>query len=249
MRRGWRRIILLTIAGTAACIALSLALNYLLLFSDTLSPFGRSMITATALPLLIGVPAFAYLGLKLEEARGYKRTLTRLASHDGLTDCFNVSAFGALIDRRAAPPQPVGERRGAFLVIEVGNLRQINMRFGLAWGDEAVKLVAETIRASIRSGDIIGRIGSNEFAVFLPGATRENAVDVGERVRADVATAYFTPASVSARLDVRVGGIVFEQDLGFDDMFRAAEETLVEATPADQIRLSVINGNGQRAVH
>ncbi len=42
----WKQLILLPLLGTAGCLALSLGLNYLLLFSDALTPFGRSVVTA-----------------------------------------------------------------------------------------------------------------------------------------------------------------------------------------------------------
>lgn len=239
--RSWRRIALITLAGTAACLVLSLAVNYLLLFNETLTPFGHSVASAAILPLLIGIPVFLFLGTRLEEIRRYRRELTRAASYDGQTGLFNSSAFGTMIERRTGPTQPAGRRHGAFLIIEIGKLREINMRYGRAWGDEALKVVVETIRATVRSDDIVGRISTNEFGVFLPGATEANALEVGERIRADIGAAYFGPAGETGLLDVSVGGVVFERDLTFDDMFRAAEELLVEAGPADRLRLSFID--------
>ncbi|MEX0956676.1 MAG: GGDEF domain-containing protein [Rhizobiaceae bacterium] len=231
--------------GTAACLAASLAVNYLLLFSPTLTPFGRSVVSAVAVPLLIGMPVFLYVGTMREELRRYRRALTRAASHDLVTDCFNGSAFSSLIERRATQPQLAGQRHGAFLIVEVGKMREINMRFGFAWSDEALKLVAATIRASVRGGDIVGRISADEFGIFLPGAGEEQAAAVGERIRAGVKAAYFTPANEAGMLEVGVGGVVFEKDLSFDDMFRATERLMAEAGPAERMRLSFID-RGER---
>lgn len=247
--RNWRGIALVTLAGTAACLALSFVLNYLLLFSDRLTPFGHSIVSATALPLLIGVPLFLFIGLKLEEVRRYRHQLTRSASYDLLTDCLNGAAFTATVERRTAPPQPAGRRHGAFLVVELAGMRQITTRFGLAWGDEALKLVADTIRASVRAGDVVGRIGADRFGVFLPGASQENALEVGERIRAGVSDVCFAPGGEADLLHVSVGGVVFERELGFEDMFRAADRLLLEAGPAERLRLSVIDRQERPAAH
>jgi diguanylate cyclase (GGDEF)-like protein len=235
--------------GTAACLAVSLAVTYLLLFSPTLTPFGRNVAGAVVIPLVIGIPLFLYIGRMREELRRYKRTLTRTASHDLVTDCFNGTAFSSMIERRTAQTHVAGQKRGAFLIAEVGRMREINMRYGLSWSDEALKLVAAAIRASIRSGDIVGRISANEFGVFLPGAGEEQAVAVGERIRAGVNAAYFTPANEAGMLDVRVGGVVFERDLSFEDMFRATEQLMAEAGPTDLMRLSFIDRGEQPTPH
>lgn len=247
--RSWRRITLMIAGGTAACLALSLAVNYLLLFGSTLTPFGRSVVSAVVVPLLIAIPVFSYLGIQREELRRYRRALTRAASRDLVTDCFNGTAFSSMIERRATQAQLAGQRHGAFLIAEVGKMREINMRFGFSWSEEALKLVAATIRTSIRSGDIVGRISANEFGIFLPGAGREQAVQVGERIRADVNAAYFTPAEKAGLLEVSVGGVVFEKNLSFDDMFRATEQLMAEAGPADRIQLSFIDRGDQPAAH
>ena len=247
--RSWRRIALIIAGGTAACLALSLAVTYLLLFSPTLTAFGRSVAGAVVIPLLIGIPLFLYIGTMREELRRYRRALTRAASHDPVTDCFNGTAFSSMIERRATQAQLAGQRQGAFLIAEVGKIREINMRFGFSWSDEALKLIAATIRASIRSGDLVGRISANEFGIFLPGAGEEQAVAVGERIRAGVNAAYFTPAHEAGMLDVRVAGVVFERDLSFDDMFRATERLMAEAGPADRLRLSFIDRGERPAAH
>jgi diguanylate cyclase (GGDEF)-like protein len=230
-------------------MVLSLAVNYLLLFSDTLTPFGRSIASAAILPLVIGIPVFAYAAVKLEEVRRYRRELTYAANHDRQTGFFNGAALGSMIERRAGEPQPVGKRQGAFLIVEAGKMRDINMRHGLAWSEEALKLIADTIRASVRGGDIVGRISANEFGVFLPGASEENAVEIGERIRVGVRAAYFAPGGEADMLEAKVAGVVFESDLSFDDMFRATEKLMAEAGPADRLKLSFLDRGDQIPLH
>lgn len=222
----WKGVAWLTVLGTAGVLGLSLALNYLLLFADGLTAFGRSVMTATLLPLIIGVPLFLFIGLKQIEIRRYRRELNKSATYDGLTGCLNGTVFTSIVERRATRPSATGPRTGAFLAIHAQHLRSINLRFGLGWGDEALRLIAATIQSSVRNEDLVGRIGTSMFGVFLPGASEDDAKEIGERIRANVARVYFAPKGTEDVLAIGVGGTVFESELEFEDMFRSAEEQL-----------------------
>jgi len=235
----WRQVIWRAFLGTAACVCLSLGLNYLLLFSDALTPFGRSIVTATLVPIIIGLPLFLLLGRAQIEIRRYRQELTRSGTYDKLTGCLNGSVFTSMVDRRAA--RPAGPRSGAFLVIHPEHLASINLRFGLGWGDEALRLIASAIRASVRTDDLIGRIGNSMFGVFLPGATKQDAKEVGERIRQAVGQIYFAPKGEKDVLAIRAGGVVFEHELAFEDMFQSAEEMLLEAQDQAELALSHIS--------
>ncbi|WP_292235412.1 GGDEF domain-containing protein [Mesorhizobium sp.] len=234
----WKHIVWLPLLGTAACLGLSLGLNYLLLLSDVLTPFGRSVVTATLVPIVIGLPLFALLGWKQVEILRYRQELTRSGTYDRLTGCLNGAVFTSMVDRRAA--RAAGPRSGAFLVIHPEHLASINLRFGLGWGDEALRLIASAIRSSVRKEDLIGRIGNSMFGVFLPGATKQDAKEVGERIREAVGQIYFAPKGEKDVLAIRAGGVVFEHELAFDDMYRSAEELLLEVQDDTNVALSQI---------
>ncbi|TGQ63838.1 MAG: GGDEF domain-containing protein [Mesorhizobium sp.] len=238
----WKSIVQLAVLGTIGSLCVSLALNYLLFFSDALTPFGRGVITATVLPLVICLPLFVFVGLKLADIRRYRRELNKAATYDALTGCLNGTVFTSLVDRRAVRNAAPGPRSGAFLVIHPEHLRAINRRFGLGSGDEALRLIASTIRSSVRSQDIVGRVGASIFGVFLPGATEADAKKIGERIRASVSQIYFAPQGAEEVLAVDVGGVVFEHELAFEDMFRPAEERLFAARPGDGFELSHVHG-------
>lgn len=224
--QAWRSVAWLTFLGTAASLGFSVGLNYLLLFSDALTPFERSMVTAVLLPLVIGLPLFMLIGWKQMQIRGYRQELNRSGTYDKLTGCLNGPVFTSMIERRAARPSAPGPRSGAFLVIHSEHLRSINLRFGLEWGDEALRLIASTIQSSVRTGDLVGRIGTSMFGVFLSGATEAEAKDIGERIRMRVAQVYFAPKGTEDALTIKVGGVMFENEMEFADMFRSAEQHL-----------------------
>ncbi|MER8373948.1 GGDEF domain-containing protein [Mesorhizobium sp. M1396] len=224
--QAWKGVAWLTFLGTMGILALSVGLNYLLLFSEALTPFGRSMITAILLPVILGVPLFLFVGLKQIEVRRYRRELDKSATFDTTTGCLNGAVFTSMVERRTARPSAPGPKSGAFLVIHSEDLRSINLRFGLEWGDEALRLVASTIRSSVRAEDLVGRIGASMFGVFLSGATEAEASEIGERIRSRIAQVYFAPKGTEDALSVKVGGVIFENEVEFEDMFRSAEQRM-----------------------
>lgn len=235
--RSRRAVILFAALGTSACVLLSALFNYLLLFSETLGPFERSAVTAIAVPIVIGLPLFLALGLKMRETTQYRREINRLASYDRTTECLNGTAFSAIIDRRARKGGTEGPRRGAFLIVEADELRAINAKYGPNWGDEALRLIASTIRSSVRKEDIVGRIGTSDFGIFLPGATEEDAEEIGERILGRVSEAYFVPEGEETTLHIGLRGVIFEAELGFEEMFKAASRVSAEADRAESFSL------------
>ena len=73
--------------------------------------------------------------------------------------------------------------QGALLLIDADHFKSINDTYGHLVGDEALKLIAEAIGSSIRDQDLSGRIGGEEFCIFLPGADAADAHRISERIR------------------------------------------------------------------
>jgi len=93
-----------------------------------------------------------------------------LSLSDDLTGLYNRRGLFALgehtmrIARRRA-------RRLGIIYIDVDGLKSINDRFGHAQGDEALRLVADVMRASIRESDVVGRVGGDEFVILAEDDT------------------------------------------------------------------------------
>jgi diguanylate cyclase len=243
-------IVKLAAGGTAAFLALSLSLNYLMALVGGLTAFQHSLVTALVLPILIGLPLLVSIGILKEEIGTFRRQLTRAATYDPATDVYRGTVFSSVVDRRVSTGPLDGPRRGAFLVVDMSNFREINARFGLDWGEEALRIVASTIRASLRSDDLVGRLAEGEFGIFLPGASAENARHVGERIKQEVARVYFAPGSTgldgkTSLIDVNVAGVFFEQQLGFEDMFRSAQKQLSSASPGNGVEVRRIESPWQ----
>ena len=109
------------------------------------------------------------------------------ASTDDLTGLLNrrgfLEAAEAMIKQRAPQAEPV-----SVLMFDLDHFKSINDRFGHGVGDKALRLFGASANASLRTSDILGRLGGEEFAAILPGTVADAAI-AAERVRRSFAAA------------------------------------------------------------
>lgn len=113
--------------------------------------------------------------------------LTHLANHDPLTDLFNRRAF---FEEAEAEMARARRRRHpvSLLMIDADHFKGINDHFGHHTGDEVLKQIARACREELRTDDVVGRTGGEEFAALLPGSDLAMAHRIAERVRSHVAS-------------------------------------------------------------
>ncbi|MFA6157831.1 GGDEF domain-containing protein [Mesorhizobium sp.] len=153
------------------------------------------------------------------------RRLQEKASRDDMTGMLNRESFFAALDgsRRKSD-------RGALLIIDADHFKKINDSFGHLTGDEALLLIASAIERGVRGGDILGRIGGEEFAAYLIGATEQEAKRVAERIRREVELIRFRPVDErTIPLTVSIGGTLCAEEANVSDLMRAADRRLYQA--------------------
>ncbi len=229
------------------CVAISAAFN-LALFDDLgQAATQRSLLSATVLPVMVGAPLFFVVNLRL---RGLAMTNMRLrvvARTDSLTACLNRGAFTTRVDEWLSNAQEA--RRGALLMIDADNFKAINDRYGHHMGDEALTIIARSIRAVLREGDIVGRMGGEEFAVFLPDVSQEQAAAIAERIRRSVNLAVFAPDGRQRALSVSIGGAVFSQPTSFSELFRIADQRLYGAKHAGRNIATIVQAEDHPVIN
>jgi len=108
-----------------------------------------------------------------------------LAGIDGLTGIHNRRAFGEMLTQawqRAAQSRT----SLAIAMIDVDFFKSYNDKYGHGAGDACLKAIAQTIALSLRSGDVVGRYGGEEFAVFFEASSLELAIEISERLRESI---------------------------------------------------------------
>jgi diguanylate cyclase (GGDEF)-like protein/PAS domain S-box-containing protein len=116
--------------------------------------------------------------------RQREEQLRMLSLSDGLTGLYNRRGLFALGEHAMRSARRRAKGLGV-IYVDVDGLKDINNRLGHAQGDEALRAVADVIRASIRESDVVGRVGGDEFVVLVeddPAATLELVSRLRHRV-------------------------------------------------------------------
>ncbi|GAA1980545.1 diguanylate cyclase [Microbacterium pumilum] len=123
-----------------------------------------------------------------------QRQLEHLALHDPLTGLANREllqrSLEAAIEQSQHAEQPL-----TLVFFDVDDFKSVNDRWGHRAGDAVLRELADRLRSGVRSGDVVGRIGGDEFIVICAGADREAAATIADRIL------------VSSRAPVMVDGV------------------------------------------
>jgi diguanylate cyclase (GGDEF)-like protein len=148
---------------------------------------GSVWLTVLSFEALLFTISIAFILLAMAKERTELRHRTA-ALIDPLTGLSNRRAFlqdaAALAKRQVGHPRPT-----AVLLMDLDHFKSINDRFGHAVGDRVLEVFAETARQSMRSSDLFGRLGGEEFAAVLHDTARDKAAVVAERIRESFAQA------------------------------------------------------------
>lgn len=231
--RGWWLLARWTGFGTLGCIVFAQTANWIMFRELGQPALGRAIFSGTIIPLMLAGPLFFYLTLKLRELAIANHRLAKAATIDSLTGCLNRGAFAAHVEATLARAGETG--RGALMVIDADRFKRINDSVGHGNGDEALRLMATAIRSAIGSEDVVGRLGGEEFAVFL--AQESDAAKTAQRVRRAVETIRFTPNGAFWPLTASIGCVTFAASLPFSELYRIADELLYEAKRAGRNRV------------
>ncbi|PWK68432.1 GGDEF domain-containing protein [Aminobacter sp. AP02] len=234
-----KSVILKTAAVTLVSIVGSLAMVLTIVpaLGGTVGVIGWLMCILCPLAIATPLAFFTFLqGEKLKVAHAdltrahaqlaaAHRRLSEKASRDEMTGMLNRENFFAALDGSRRKTD-----RGALLIIDADHFKQINDSFGHLTGDQALLQIASAITRGVRSGDILGRIGGEEFGAFLAGASEEEAKLVAERIRSEVERLRFQPNDEPAvPLTVSIGGTNCASEANVSELMRAADKRLYEA--------------------
>jgi len=242
-------------ASVAALLSMGVSLAAALIFVPMLGghPDGPGFWMSVVCPLVIAWPASAYQFSQNEKIRAARdqvaamhvelermhnelmvthAALQQKSRIDGLTGGLNRDTFFALLEAAAADARP-----SALLIADADHFKRINDDFGHQCGDDALRGIAAAIASSLRPQDFWGRIGGEEFAIYLDGTDRETAHLVADMIRLAVLSINLRVDDTIVPVSVSIGGACSTAGFQVKTMIAEADRRLYDAKRAGRNRI------------
>ncbi len=159
--------------------------------------------------------------------RGLIEDLQIKAKTDPLTKIFNKEATNELIRKSLA--QNANEK-AAFLIIDIDNFKGVNDNLGHQFGDSVLKIIADNIKHEFRENDIVGRIGGDEFVVFIK---KIPSIDIITQKALALTNAFrrtYSGEKNNYKISGSIGIAIYPQDgTSFEELFKNADLALYES--------------------
>ncbi len=132
------------------------------------------------------------------------------------------------------------ERPLAALMIDIDDFKKVNDTHGHPMGDLVLKELAGILDENIRTIDVLGRYGGEEFVILLPETTPESAFEISERLREKVSTHLFTPEDLKLHITISIG-LAFStgDNNGLNDLIKRADDAMYMSKGAGKNQTSL----------
>ena len=188
----------------------------------------EAMIVALALAFILVSAAKEQLEVQHREA----------SLIDPLTGISNRRGFGLAVGQMLARARREGSST-ALLVLDLDHFKAVNDTWGHQLGDAVLQAVARAMEQELRGGDIMARLGGEEFAVALANSRADQAAVLAERIRRAVAALDFRRDEKSVVLSVSIGVSSLRAAESLDGLFALADAALYRAKAAGRNRVEL----------
>lgn len=184
----------------------------------------------------VGAVHFKFL-LERDVEAAYHEAIYNLMMRDGLTGAYNKRKFDEELQRETGRAHRY-RRPLSLVLLDLDHFKGINDSQGHLCGDFVLKQVADVARELLRLEQILARVGGEEFAVLCPETDAEGAMQLAERLRAELAEHSFHYASLELSLTSSFGVAELDAELSEPrQLYEAADRALYRAKRAGRNRV------------
>lgn len=204
-------------------------LNYLVTVGIRAVPYSieADFISTT----VIALPFIGLIMAAMRHQQTLQEKLTHLASTDMLTGLPNRRAFLARTTEVTR-----GGQTGALMLLDADHFKKINDTYGHAVGDKCLAAIAVRLCDNLRPGDLVGRLGGEEFSIFLPGVSVAQALMVGDRLCKSIAVPK-DGMEQDIQITLSIGAVLCDNRTPFDKLMAKADAALYRAKAEGRARM------------
>ncbi len=191
---------------------------------------------------------FSVILARIETQLSLRRMMAKvreLSIRDPLTGLYNRRGFYELAEKEEAKAQRYGQPLQA-MMIDIDNFKQVNDTYGHKVGDRVLVETSRRCREAMRSGDVLGRWGGEEFAALLPGVGVEGAIKTAERLRQLTAASPVETSGGPVSVTLSVGVASFDGSCAnLSDLLGHVDQALYAAKRGGRNRVELFNSTQQ----
>lgn len=233
-----------TLAITSISVVMSSLITYAILYITKSGDMRIGILISIAAPLIISPPLLWYILGLLIKIHELEKEQRMLASIDYLTGVMTRRSF---TDKSEALINHCKRTNSDFSVaiIDIDNFKKINDIYGHSTGDEVLKSFGDLIKKHLRINDIVGRIGGEEFAVFMMENNPNEAVVPLEMIRAitEEQTSKYNNNEISYTVCIGVSGGNARICGDLSTVMMQADDALYKAKNNGKNRIEIYSAN------
>jgi diguanylate cyclase (GGDEF)-like protein len=129
----------------------------------------------------------------------------------------------------------------AVMMFDIDHFKKVNDIFGHAAGDQTLQIVTQIAKNELRTADVIGRYGGEEFIILLPMTNAEQAYALAERIREGVGALSLPTPKGNISITLSIGIVEISPAESVEDVFRRADEAMYSAKQAGRNRTEIVH--------
>lgn len=211
-------------------------------------PIG--LVMAITLPLALSTPTTLFMCLKHQQLRAANKKLQELASTDFLTGTLNRRAFTDKVEAFLSTFDARGiDDKGALMIVDVDSFKHVNDTFGHEAGDLTLQMMISQLKNSLPHDALIGRLGGEEFAIFLSHTNAADAAELATNICRMVNQTDFSPAGLDISVSISIGVTMTSPGIDWRRLFRRADRKLYEAKKGGRNRVALSLDSDAKVQH
>ena len=230
-------VIIVTMLSTLFSLIVTYVISYLV-------QGNVSLFFAIIIPLIVApLTTWPLVGL-LIKIDNLEKEMRTLATFDSLTGLLSRRAFfhdaKSFINFSEREKTPF-----SVIALDLDKFKNINDRYGHSAGDQVLKHFATTIKTIMRKGDLIGRIGGEEFALLLPNVSEDAAWILSERLHHAIRESIINHDHSSIKYTVSMGlvSLSSKEADNIENILKKADQSLYLAKETGRNRTMIFNVN------